>query len=518
MTGTIRHGADEVLRNVFWDLGQIGDKYGPKYPEAVLRRLAAKILDGRAHEMMAFRLCHLVRSAVFASEDGGPQGWLEFFCAPGTGKSGWASGWLRARLPAQGDCVERPVAATNTHIVLRYEGDAPQVTISYGAMPLLAAFMEFLLNTLHYRVVRDTLEPLSKPVLDWRELQDTANSLSRAIYAWLQAHRRPVQESRDFEAIARFLAAHGERGDFAPDDIDDEAVLAFWQEASVEPGSTFRTYRKTLRAFLHFAEAMRDVALLEGIDSPAPLGAGDKTGISDIVDPSSPNLDKIHISSAVAGDWDLDGEGEPSPLEEVAGANMKFLLLNEAKRLALVDAHASLLPGLAHSVLRDARFGQAQARISQDLRMKRSAVRALHSNRREIHYDDEAVALSNLLAHLEILIDVAAFVLLAGDRGGEGDGVQRLDFETISRGRSALKRLRRQGFDELRAGKPEALEELRRTAPAIVKLRNRLGPLCARLLAEAPWAEREEKDEPVFKMQFVRIYGMAEPDSGEKAS
>ena len=217
MTQGGQHGADEVLRNVFWDLGQIGDKNGPKYPEAVLRRLASKILDGRAHELLAFRLCHLVRCAVFASEDGGPQGWLEFFCAPGAGRSSWASSWLRTRLPAHGDAVGSAAGATATdnNVVLHYYGDAPQITISYSAMPLLAAFMEFLLNTLHYRAVRDALAPLSKPTLDWRELQDTANDLSRNVYAWLHTHRRPVQESRDFEAIVRFLAAYGAQGDFS---------------------------------------------------------------------------------------------------------------------------------------------------------------------------------------------------------------------------------------------------------------------------------------------------------------
>ena len=91
MTGRILHGADEVVWGVFWDLGQIGDQDGPKYSEPVLRRLAAKVLEGRAHEPLVFRLCHLARAAAFAAEDG-ESGWLEFFCAPGAGRAGWAAG------------------------------------------------------------------------------------------------------------------------------------------------------------------------------------------------------------------------------------------------------------------------------------------------------------------------------------------------------------------------------------------------------------------------------------------
>ena len=514
------HGADEVLCNVFWDLGQIGDKNGPKYPDSVLRRLAAKILDGRAHELLVFRLCHLIRCADFASEDSGPNGWLEFFCAPGAGRPGWAAGWLRARLPAARDTGGPPAAAATGHVVLRYSGDARHVTISYGSIPLLVAFMEFLLNTLHYRVVRDSVTPLSKQSLDWRELQDTANGLSRATYAWLQAHRRPVQESRDFEAIANFLAGRRDQGDFSADDVDDEAVLAFWRTVSAEYGSAFRTFRKTFRAFLRFVSIMREGALREGIDSPSSLDDwGDGSAIY-VTDPSSPGLDAMRAptnrtSSAAVSLW---GTGEEaSPLEEVAGAEIKFLMAGEAKRLSLVDAHARLLPGLARSVLRDARFGQVQSQISQRLRMNNSDTEGLFTGVSAVAYDDELAAFEKLLIHLEDLIDVAAFILVGDDSAGDGDNVRRLDTETLTRGRRTLKGLRRRGFDELRSGSPEAVESLRRTTQAIIELRDRLAPLCARLRAEAPWLEYQEEDEPVFREQFTRIYGIAEPRERETA-
>ena len=518
MTGVSHHGADEVLRNVFWDLSQIGNEDGPKYSESVLRRLAAKILDGRAHELLAFRLCHLVRCATFAADDQGPQGWLEFFCASGAGRPGWAGGWLRARLPADRGSGDLKVAATPGHAVLRYDGDGPLVTISYGAMPLLAAFMEFLLNALHYQTVRDTLVPLSKSSLAWRELQDTANALSRAVYAWLQEHRRPVQESRDFEAIADFLAARGDRGDFLADDIDNGAVLAFWCAASVEPGSSFRTYRKTLRAFLRFAEALRDDTLREGFDSPASLDIKGESGMPGIVDPSSPGLNAMRAAGPATGVWEASGEEDTSPLEEISGAEIKFLLANEAKQLALVDAHALLLPKLAHSVLRDVCFGQAQARISQALRMSESVATTLQMSASGGRYDDEVAAFDKLLAHLEELIDASAFVLVGGDGSGDGDKVRTLNFEVLTRGRRALKGLRRQGFDELRSGEPEAIEALRRAVPAIVRLRERLAPLCARLRSEAPWAKRQEEDEPVFREQFVCIYEIAGLGKEESAS
>ena len=179
--------------------------------------------------------------------------------------------------------------------------------------------------------------------------------------------------------------------------------------------------------------------------------------------------------------WETGGEEDASPLEEIAGAEIKFLLAGEARRLALVDAHARLLPVLAHSVLRDASFSQVQARISQGLRMNRSDMQALFTNMPEVRYDDEAAAFEKLLLHLEGLIDAAAFVLVGGDSVDDGDNLRRLNFEALARGRRALMGLRRRGFDELRAGAPDAVEALRRTVPAIVELRDRLAPLCARL-------------------------------------
>ena len=500
MNGPFRGGADETLRNVFWDLGQIGGADGPKYPESLRRRLAAKILDGRAHEILVFRLCHLVRCAAFAG--GARAGWLEFFCDPGAGRASWAAGWLRARLPPYRDegADAPPACAARDGAILRYPGRDAPVSIAYGAMPLLAVFMEFLLNALGYRAARDAALPLSRPGLSWRELQDTANALSRTAYAWLRAHTRPVQESRDFDAIARFLAARVAGGDISPDNIDDAAVLAFWLAASVAPGSEFRTFRKTFRAFLRFADALREAALREGLDNPDGLEAPGRT---EHADPASPRPGASE--SAAADAWAFGAnDDEPAPLETVAGSDIKLLLAGEARRLAPVDAHPRLLPRLALSLLRDARFGQAQGRLSQALRM--GAAPAFEP---DVGYDAEAAAFGKLLAHLDGLVAAAAVVLVGGEHGGG-----RLPGLVAARGRRALKSLRRRGFDALRAGAPEAVAELRQASPAIVALRDRLAPLYAALRAGAPWTARQDEDDETFRKQFARIYGAAGVQEG----
>lgn len=510
MAGRILHGADDVLQGVFWDLGQIGDEDGPKYPEAVLRRLAAKILEGRAHETLVFRLCHLARAATFAAEEG-RMGWLEFFCAPGAGRAGWAAGWFHTRLPAEasGSLGGLPVAADVADVALRYPSRAEPVRVSFGAMPLLVAFMEFLLNTLPFDALGGAVSSLSRPDLGWRELQDTANALSRSVYAWLREHTRPVQDSRQFDVMTRFLAERGEGADFAIGDIDDAAVVAFWRVASLEPDTEFRTFRKTFRTFLRLAEALHEEALREGIDGPEALGDAMERAGREPADPYSPGLDRMRAPWSVGDPWGdpAGGEESPSALEVLAGSEIKLLLASEVKRLTLVDAHGSFLPPLARSLLRDACFGQAQGRISQGLRANPDAVAALTAAPPKTRYDQEAESLDALLAHLDDLMLATAATLAPTEDGDET--VRRLDFETLGRGRSVLKGLRRRGFDRVRAGEPEALDDLRRTIPAMLELRQRLAPVCARLREGAPWDAHQQEDEKVFAEQFARIYGSA---------
>ena len=184
MTREVTHGADDVLKGVFWDLAQIGEAGEPKYPESILKRLAAKILDGRAHELLVFRLCHLVRCAELASALGGERyGWLEFFCAPLAGRADWAAGWMRARLPSPDEGQTVVVAGRRGRprgAPLRGPARSRSGFLM-ARCPLLAAFMEFLLNTVGYGAVKDGVTPLLRPPLSrGRNSRTTVNALSRS--------------------------------------------------------------------------------------------------------------------------------------------------------------------------------------------------------------------------------------------------------------------------------------------------------------------------------------------------
>lgn len=500
---------DDELRGVFWDLQQIGDRDEPKYRGTLLKRLAAKILDGQAYEQIAFRLCQLVHGAVFAGgHNRRAQSYLEFFCDPGSGRSSWATGYFRHRLPTVGD--DPRVVAASDRILLRYPDRDARPYVTYASMPMLSAFMDFLLNTIHFQAVREILAPLENPGVSYRDVQDVSNTLSRAIYAYLREHVGEVQETRNFDAISRFMLnanRTNDRDDFEAGDIDDDAVLEFWRVHSLTPKTEFKTYRKSFRAFLKFGEQMRAAELRSGFDRPVSFGADREAGEWDPADPSSPGLDMMSDSANVAGDWQTgfdDDEEAGSILERLASSEIKFLLGNEMELLELVEAHSEPLIRLVHSFLRDRSFGHAQGRISAALKKNRRDLSDLVFAAPETGYDDVVGAFEKIQFHMNDLVDAAAFVLLKGD---EDDG--GLDFATLTRGRKALNGLKRKGFDAVRNGDPDAVAEFRDAVPDIVALQELIAPLGAKLKARVPWSPRQDEDHTVFSEQFSQIYGVA---------
>ena len=167
-----------------------------------------------------------------------------------------------------------------------------------------------------------------------------------------------MQESRDFDEIVGFLLTRGGGDDFGAGDVDDAAILDFWRAASLEPTSGFLTYRKTFRAFLRFADALRDEALHGGGAETGGLALGD--GWYEPPDPASPGIERMRAPSASRVAWGADDDEGLSPIEELESVDIKFLLAGEARRLAPLAAHRRAVAALARSLLRDAGFGHAQ--------------------------------------------------------------------------------------------------------------------------------------------------------------
>ena len=503
---------DDELRGVFWDLRQIGDIDDPKFHDSVLHRLAAKILDGQAYEQIAFRLCHLIHGAAMAggrSRD--PQSYLGFFCDRGSGRLGWSAGYFLNRLPEEGD--EMRLLATKDRLLISYPDRSEPVYVSYKSMPMLVAFMEFLLNTIHFNQVRAIALRLEHSDVSYREVQDVSNELSRTIYSYLRDHTHSVQSRRDFDVIARFLVAASrinEREDFNADEVDDEKILNFWLQNSTVPDTEFKTYRKCFRAFLRFSEMMQGESLRSSFDQPMILGSDRSTGEWDPADPSSPELNQMRDQTNVAGEWraGLEEDDEAgSLLERLAESDIKFLKGSEARLLEIVERHADQIAGLGHSYLRDKSFGHVQSRISAALKKQQTDIQDLVFAPPETGFDDVVDAFEKIRAHLDDLVHAAAFVLLERDEDDD-NGVATPDFAVMSRGRTALKGLQRKGFDAIRDGNPEAIGEFRQAVPTIIALREKLNPFCEKLESGSPWAGRQEVDVPIFAKKFAQIYGV----------
>ena len=509
---------DDELRGVFWDLRQIGDGYDTKYPDRLIHRLMAKILDGQAYEQIVFRLCHLIHSAVFTGgHNKRSQSYLEFFCNPHAGRAGFASGYFRTRLPAAGD--EAHVSAEADRILVRYQDREAPVYVSYPSIPLLSAFMEFLLNTVYFDAVREIAAPLETPGASYRDVQDVANALSRAVYAYLREHSSPVQENRDFDKIERFMlkaSRRNDREDFDAGDIDDDAILDFWREHSILADTEFKTYRKSFLGFLRLGEMMRGDELRAAFDHPVNLGTDRMAGEWDPADPTSPELGMMSDGANVAGDWQTgldkdddeegEGEGDGSLLDRLLQSEIKFLTGEDIKLLRIVESHSQALVRIAGSMLRNHCFGHSQGRITAAKRKGQTEFTELFFAAPEDSYDEVAGAFEKIRKELDDLVDAAAYVLLKSD--GDDDSNSGLDFATLMRGRKALNGLKRKGFDKVRNGDAEAIEEFRNAVPDIIALREMITPLCRKLEVEAPWLARQDEDQIVFGEHFAQIYGV----------
>ncbi len=503
---------DDELRGVIWDLRQIGDSDDTKYADHMVHRLAAKILDGKSYGKIAFRLCHLLHCAVFAGgHNRRSQSYLEFFCDPGAGRSGWAAGYFRNRLPAEGEDVH--VSAATDRILLRYPDRSTPVYVSYKSMPMLSAFMDFLLLTVGFEAVRDIAAPLENPGASYRDVQDISNSMTRAVYGYLQEHASKEQENRDFDAFGTFMlkvSRRKELDDFDAGDIDDQAILDFWREHSIVAGTEFKTYRKCFLGFLRFGQMLRGDVLRAGFDRPVSLGADRAAGEWDPADPSSLEPGMMSDRANVAGDWvsgleDDEEEDADSLLDRLVSSEIKFLTGEDISQLRIVETHAQQLAGVSWSFLRNNCFGHAQGRISAARKKARMDISDLVFAAPETGYDDVAGVFAKIQTSLNELVGAAAYVLL---NKNDDDAKSALDFATLTRGRKALNGLKRKGFDRVRNGDPEAVEAFRNAVPDIIALRELIAPLGGKLEGGAPWLACQDGDQIVFSEQFSRIYGV----------
>jgi hypothetical protein len=535
--GSILDGAPSAeLAALLEGIADISFDSQPKFSPGTVKALE-RLICGRAYGPPMLELCHLLRVAALAPR----RKFERFFWGVSLARAGAYAGWVQRALRASPAGQQSPLIEPERGGVAIVYPDG-RFAISYGRMPLLAALMEFLVSSLGFAAVQERFAALLARPPAATAIGEMANELSRTVYAWLVPHLPTAHENRRLEAMVGWLNARHAPNGFSTEDIDDDAVLAFWLAAREDE---FRTFESVLRGFLLLADAMEDAAVAIGLVRAARLGtdadAGEMEPQPDDVAGTARNR-VLHPDQADAGIDPLAALAEP-PADRVK-------LLNQRERLDLEQIFQAGLRGerMMLSLLRWAVFGAVQKRISEALRRDglAGAARLLSGLNRGVdvpagyaewqaRYDELAEHLDRvMLASLHVLAqasNLAALHLLVelgegADLGGlrEADGSvdparlgARLQDPAVAgpriaalmtRAHRSFAKISRAGFEKGAPDDAAIVAGHAVAAPHLPRLGARLARMRAALSRRTPeaWAAQQKQDHALFTARFAEIY------------
>jgi len=365
------------LAAILQSIAEISADRGAKFTPAVCRRLARWIVC-RSYARPLRELCHLVR---IAERRFGAQGFETLFW---DGSAASPANFRRLLADAADGIRE-----TGTGIAACYPDG--EFAVAFTRMPFLAALMEFLVSVLGYAGLDALFRPGPEHRLTHRSVDAMANDLARRLYAWLAPHLPSAQSQRKYRAAIAFLQG-GKDASVRPQDIDDDAVLAFWIFGSADRhgDGDFRSFRTVFDLMVGVRDALIAAATHAAIMGARVLG-GDRTAGEIDPDAVDAALEAVHERRA--------------PFEALAAppaSEVKFLKGTEADALAPIVRAGDAALALPLSVLRLLLFGAVQTRISQALRRgDRDAVPRLVDCADGMGYASQLNVLAGLRTHLE---------------------------------------------------------------------------------------------------------------------
>ncbi|MBK19959.1 MAG: hypothetical protein CMM52_14095 [Rhodospirillaceae bacterium] len=530
-------------------IAETTDGEKPKFSSAVTRRLTRWIVC-RSYSGPIHELCHLI---VVASRVTDARGFETFFwCNGGTSASAF-----RQRIDeglSQGHASTKILQSQAASTVLYPDGE---FSIAHTRMSFLSALLEFMVSTLGYSSVFETIEDILSDDASLGTVSDTANLLSRRLYAYLGTHLPAATAQRKFRAATEFLAARHDNS-VLYENIDDEAVLDFWvtKSADDESEGDFKTYKNVVRLFIQVRQALLQARHQSALQQSLSIGYDRENGE---IDPSAIDvaLEEIHERRAP-----LD------QLNEAPASEIKFLNKSEKGALELLLESGESAQALPLSILRATLFGAIQAQLTQALRRGTDIATIIETSEAPLNnrgYDDCLEDLERLDTHIErVLLASFYHIAMAGDDTaisilmemrpemdlsplaallpsdkptpdnviylydqkpasdttltiGEicGDSAACPELSAfVSESRKAAKRISRQGFSTPDATvTPNMIVGFVNGAEALLDIRKSLTSFITKIsrIADAlgQWEERDSQDCEIFFDQYRRIYGVS---------
>lgn len=250
----------------------------------------------------------------------------------------------------------------------------PVFKLSSQQVPLATACLEFLVEALGFSRITEAFATLTDDTGSAAR-KAVANDLSNRLYHFLGEHLPQAAERNLARILAEHLEAEIGAPAFAAEDIDDQLILDFWIDKSLDETLSFRLFGTAAKAWLTFRDCLIrsrgdgfDIPLSlsvayedEDFDRLSQLSIGE--GAHDDSDAATPTLGQLVGDEATPSNW--LAELQRPPCDEI-----KFLTKTELAQIAVPAMAGRTGHNLVLTCLRLAAFGPLQNRLVQASRNK----------------------------------------------------------------------------------------------------------------------------------------------------
>ena len=330
----------------------------PRHSEQARQNLL-KVLAGYSYAKVIFPLCHFL--SVSAQNGVALYHWFAM-SQPVTARSLGQGLQSAASTPASGR--HQTIAESSHH---NQTFDVNLVHIAKHS-----ALLDLILEIIGY----DQLEAFYNRLATAKNRQDvtaTSNEISREIYHFLKNHMANASTAKKAKSLRDFLAArYGADHPISVSDINDELIVDFWIQFSLDADSKFRLYTNCVQNWVTFRHAIRAATRNQfqqetSLDAPseqrqAALDQIDQQTAKTMFDDA---IDDVPIGSQL-------GKISPAELQTI-----KLVTATEQDHIAQLLDFGDDGPALIVTILRLVTFGPVQARLIEALRQKKNRLNTM---------------------------------------------------------------------------------------------------------------------------------------------
>ena len=364
----------------------------PRHSEQARKNLL-KVLAGHSYAKVIFPLCHFL--SVSAQNGVALYHWFAM------------SQPVTARSLAQGLQSAANAPASERHQTIA-ESSRHNQTFDVNLVHIAkhSALLDLILEIIGY----DQLEAFYNHLATAKNRQDvtaTSNEISREIYHFLKNHMANASTAKKAKSLRDFLAArYGADYPISVSDIDDELIVDFWIQFSIDADSKFRLYTNCVQNWMTFRHAIR-AATRNQFQQETSLDALSEQGQAalDQIDQQTAKTmfddasDDVPIGSQL-------GRISPAELQTI-----KLVTATEQDHIAQLLDFGDDGPALIVTILRLVTFGPVQARLIEALRQKKNQLNTMDGIVDNSAYDVAIDQIKQLHDTIEGLAKAAAFSL-----------------------------------------------------------------------------------------------------------